>query len=137
MKTILSILTAIALGACSQYNPALVRPYAYTGASAALYAAYTQSPAKAQEVAKDFVSGKQAFDSLGGGAVPNAAQVALALNTYLPANPSRPVVAATASTAWAIFYPQIKDKGSPVVQDALTNVLLGFQDAATPYLPNP
>lgn len=132
----LIVLSSLALTSCSDLPPGAVRPLVAAATGAAIqYAKVT--PAKRGEIARTTVAVGNLYDRFSAGHVPTPAQFHLAMEDYLPDNPSKPVVEIGLDALYSTWYPRFSNKIPQIQFDYLTNFLLGAKDGALPFVAGP
>lgn len=120
-------------GCASGPGPQAIRPLVAAATAATIQ--YAIPKEKKAEVAKNTVAAGNLYDKFSSGHVPTPDQFKLALDTYLPNNPSKVLTETSLLSLYSAYYPQFKDKIPQLQLDYLTNFLLGARDGATPFIP--
>lgn len=135
MKIFLTISLAIAAisfnGCANGPPPEAIRPFVAAGVAATIQ--YGIPKEKKTEVAQNTVAVGNLYEKFSGGQVPTPDQFKLALDTYLPNNPSKILTETGLISLYSAYYPKFKDKLPQVQLDYLTNFLLGAKDGALPF----
>lgn len=132
MKTILALITCAALFTSCAQGPTAIRPLVAAGTAATLQ--YVIKPAQRGEVARNTVAVGNLYDKFSAGHVPTPDQFRLALDQYLPNNPSKMLTETGLATLYAAYYPRFQNAVPQLQFDYLTNFLLGARDGASAFV---
>lgn len=140
MKTILTLLTALALVSCAGINIKQYETPANARIGTALICSnvinFAVAPADRADVARDLYAAASVFNQFSAGHIPTAAELQSAIKLVTPAHAEEWTVLTTNICGiWSAIYPSVQGN-SKLALDYLQAIAAGCQDSAGAFLPH-